>query len=89
MSRTTSVQRCAILVWSGACEFADVSHIFSHAHRTGTGACVLQMDFLQNTVKLSVYDVVRFPAYFSSPLEKVIEPRVVFLEVRERAGAPE
>jgi mTERF. len=47
------------------------------------------MDFLQNTVKLSVYDVVRFPAYFSYPLEKVIEPRVVFLEVRERAGAPE
>ena len=89
MSRTTSVQRCAILVWSGACEFADVSHIFSHAHCTGTGVCVLQMDFLQNTVKLSVYDVVRFPAYFSYPLEKVIEPRVVFLEVRERAGAPE
>lgn len=46
-----------------------------------------QMDFLQNTVKLSVYDVVRFPAYFSYPLEKVIEPRVVFLEVRERPRA--
>ena len=48
------------------------------------------MEFLQTTLMLSVYDVVRFPAYFSYPLDKVIEPRVVFLEVsvwRERPSA--
>merc|ERR1712091_432737 len=29
---------------------------------------------------LSVYDVVRFPAYFSYPLDTVIRPRTAFLE---------
>uniref|UniRef100_A0A7S3JTN4 mTERF domain-containing protein, mitochondrial n=1 Tax=Aureoumbra lagunensis TaxID=44058 RepID=A0A7S3JTN4_9STRA len=29
---------------------------------------------------LSIYDVVRFPAYFSYPLDQVIEPRAAFLQ---------
>lgn len=31
---------------------------------------------------LSVYDVLTFPAYFSYPLDTVIEPRTEFLNIR-------
>eukprot|EP00953_Heterococcus_sp_UTEX-ZZ885_P013569 7751-Heterococcus_DN1.PRE.1 len=33
---------------------------------------------------LSVYDVLTFPAYFSYPLEALIEPRTEFLKLRRR-----
>ncbi|CAN0369227.1 unnamed protein product, partial [Hapterophycus canaliculatus] len=42
------------------------------------------MDYLVSTMGLSVYDVLTFPAYFSYPLETVIEPRTEFLSIRGR-----
>ena len=36
---------------------------------------------------LSIYDVMSFPAYFSYPLESVIEPRTEFLKLRRRPVA--
>lgn len=45
--------------------------------------CVLrQMDYLVEEMGLSVYDVLTFPAYFSYPLDTVIEPRTEFLIIR-------
>lgn len=45
--------------------------------------CVMrQMDYLVEEMGLSVYDVLTFPAYFSYPLDTVIEPRTEFLVIR-------
>lgn len=41
-----------------------------------------QMDYLVEDMGLSVYDVLTFPAYFSYPLDSVIEPRTEFLSIR-------
>ena len=41
-----------------------------------------QMDYLVEEMGLSVYDVLTFPAYFSYPLDTVIEPRTEFLVIR-------
>ena len=44
--------------------------------------------YLRDTLKLTAYDVTRFPAYFSYPLESVIRPRTKFLtEVLGRPGS--
>lgn len=40
------------------------------------------MDYLVENMGLSVYDVLTFPAYFSYPLDTVIEPRTEFLSIR-------
>lgn len=40
------------------------------------------MDYLVENMGLSVYDVLTFPAYFSYPLDTVIEPRTEFLNIR-------
>ncbi|CAM9714409.1 unnamed protein product [Scytosiphon promiscuus] len=45
---------------------------------------VPKMDYLVSRMGLSVYDVLTFPAYFSYPLETVIEPRAEFLSIRGR-----
>ncbi|CAN0251547.1 unnamed protein product, partial [Laminaria digitata] len=41
-----------------------------------------KMDYLVEEMGLSVYDVLTFPAYFSYPLDTVIEPRTEFLIIR-------
>ncbi|CAM9444454.1 unnamed protein product, partial [Ectocarpus fasciculatus] len=43
-----------------------------------------KMDYLVEKMGLSVYDVLTFPAYFSYPLDTVIEPRTEFLAIRGR-----
>lgn len=43
-----------------------------------------KMDYLVEEMGLSVYDVLTFPAYFSYPLDTVIEPRTEFLIIRGR-----
>ncbi|KAG5187906.1 mTERF-domain-containing protein [Tribonema minus] len=43
-----------------------------------------KMDYLVAMMGLSVYDVLTFPAYFSYPLESIIEPRTEFLKLRRR-----
>lgn len=40
------------------------------------------MDYLVERMGLSVYDVLTFPAYFSYPIDTVIEPRTEFLSIR-------
>lgn len=43
----------------------------------------LKLDFLEAEMKLDVFDVARFPAYFSYPFAEIIRPRLLFLK---RAG---
>ena len=40
------------------------------------------MEYLVEKMGLSVYDVLTFPAFFSYPLDTIIEPRTEFLKIR-------
>ena len=44
-------------------------------------------DFLVNTLRLTTFDVSRFPAYFSYPLEKVTMPRMAYLAAVNQPNA--
>jgi hypothetical protein len=43
--------------------------------------------FLVDTLRLTTFDVSRFPAYFSYPLDRVTRPRMAYLAAVKQPGA--